>query len=390
MLELGQLIAGTYGGMLLADFGADVIKIEPPSGDIGRNPGVSSIDGHSGLFMTMNRGKRSVVIDLKSDMGLAAFYRLVAKSDVVIANYRAGVLERLRIDYPHLRDVNPSIILCDITGFGRRSAGQEPPSFDLTHQALSGLMGVTGDGSGAPTRVGIPIADMGTALFAMVGVLSAIVGRRSHGAGTEIDLSMLQTAMFLLGYDATMFLNTGTEPKALGTAHAFSVPWQAFQTLDGWIVIAVREEKFWRTYCTAIDLPELIEDELFASNALRVRNRERLIPLLAERMRSRTTEAWLKLLSDTVPVAPVRSVADALGDDALTQSGDVVDVPYPPLGSVRMLRNPVRFDGEAILYGPPPELGAHTAEVLSSIGGLSELEIAELEGRDTISGAGVP
>jgi crotonobetainyl-CoA:carnitine CoA-transferase CaiB-like acyl-CoA transferase len=368
VLELGQLIAGTYGGMLLADFGADVIKVEPPSGDIGRNPQVSSIDGHSALFMTMNRGKRSVVLDLKSDMGLAAFYRLVATSDVVIANYRRGVLERLRIDYQHLRAINPSIIVCDITGFGRNAVGSEPPSFDLTHQALSGLMGVTGDGSGAPVRVGVPIADMATALFAALGVLSALVGRREHGSGAEIDLSMLQTATFLLGYDATMFLNTGTEPKALGTAHAFSVPWQAFQTADGWIVVAVREEKFWRTYCTAVDMPELLADERFASNALRVRNRELLIPLLAERMLTRTTREWLDILSDTVPVAPVRSVAEALADDALAQSHDIVEVPYGPLGSVRMLRNPVRFDGDDIDYGPPPGLGEHTSEVLSSIG----------------------
>ena len=381
VIELGQLIAGTYGGMLLADFGADVIKVEPPSGDIGRNPQVSSIEGHSALFMTMNRGKRSVVLDLKSDMGLAAFYRLVATSDVVIANYRRGVLERLRIDYEHLRAINPSIVLCDITGFGRSSAGPEPPSFDLTHQALSGLMGVTGDGSGAPVRVGVPIADMGTALFAALGVVSALVGRREHGGGAEIDLSMLQTAMFLLGYDATMFLNTGAEPKALGTAHAFSVPWQAFQTADGWIVVAVREEKFWRTYCAAVDMPELLADARFASNALRVRNRELLIPLLAERMLTRTAEDWLKVLSDTVPVAPVLSVAEALSDDNLAQSKDIVDVPYGPLGSVRMLRNPVRFDGEPIPYGPPPGLGAHTSEVLSSIG-LSDQAIAQLDKRD--------
>jgi crotonobetainyl-CoA:carnitine CoA-transferase CaiB-like acyl-CoA transferase len=181
-----------------------------------------------------------------------------------------------------------------------------------------------------------------------------------------------------------MFLNTGAEPKALGTAHAFSVTWQAFQTVDGWIVVAVREEKFWRTYCTAIDMPELLADARFASNALRVSNRSALIPLLAERMLTRTTAAWLEVLSETVPVAPVRSVAEALGDDALTQSGDIVDVPYGPLGSVRMLRNPVRFDGEAIPYAPPPGLGAHTSEVLSSAG-MSDQQIAELDDAEALS-----
>jgi crotonobetainyl-CoA:carnitine CoA-transferase CaiB-like acyl-CoA transferase len=381
VLELGQLIAGTYGGMLLADFGADVIKVESPAGDIGRNPQVSSIKGYSALFMTMNRGKRSVVLDLKSPAGLNAFFRLVANADVVIANYRAGVLERLGIDYARLRESNPSIILCNITGFGRTAAGAEPPSFDLTHQALSGLMSVTGQENGAPVRVGIPIADMGTAVFAVLGVVSAIVGRQNHGRGSEIDLSMLETASFLLGYDATMFLNTGVEPKALGTAHAYSVPWQAFPTADGWLVVAVREEKFWRAYCAAIGMPELVEDARFISNAERIRNRELLVPLLSERMVTRTTQGWLSLMADSVPVSPVRSVAEALSDDALVQSRHVIDVPFPPLGSVRMLRNPVRFDNTDDAYGPPPDLGADTAEVLSSIGGLSNEEITELEAR---------
>jgi CoA:oxalate CoA-transferase len=378
VLELGQLIAGTFGGMLLADFGADVIKIEPPSGDIGRNPQVSTIGGYSALFVTMNRGKRSVVLDLKSTAGMNAFRRLVANSDAVIANFRAGVLERLGIDYAHLNEMNPSIILCDISGFGRDATGPEPPSFDLSHQALSGLMGVTGEAGGAPVRVGIPIADMSTALFAVLGVVSAVVGRRNGGAGVDIDLSMLQTTRFLLGYDATMYLNTGVEPKALGTAHAYSVPWQAFPTADGWIVVAVREEKFWRAYCAAIEMPDLLEDERFSSNAQRIRNREELVPLLSERMLTRTTSDWESILSATVPVAPVRSVGEALDDVTLTRADDVVDVPFPPLGTVRMLRNPVRFSGEPIAYGAPPELGQHTEEVLLSVAGLTADQMSAL------------
>jgi crotonobetainyl-CoA:carnitine CoA-transferase CaiB-like acyl-CoA transferase len=384
VLELGQLISGTYGGMLLADFGADVIKIEAPSGDIGRNPEVSSINGHSALFLTMNRGKRSVVLDLKSDLGISIFYRLVAKSDVVVANYRPGVLERLGIDYEHLRGINPAIVLCDISGFGKDATGPQPPSFDLTHQALSGLMGVTGEYNGPPTRMGIPIADIGTALFATLGIVSALVGRDRRGAGCEIDISMLEATTFLLNYDATMFLNTGQEPRAHGTAHAFSVPWQAFESANGWIVVAVREEKFWRAFCEAIDMADLMNDERFASNSLRVKNRDALVPLLANRMREKTTEEWLTIFAMNVPVAPVRTAAQALTAVDTSDSKSVVDVPYGPLGSVRMLKNPVRFDGTSVPYVGAPLLGEDTRGVLSDVVGLTAAEIDDLAARKVV------
>ncbi len=380
VLELGQLIAGTYGGMLLADFGADVIKVEAPTGDIGRNPQVSPIGANDALFLTMNRGKRSVVLDLKSELGVSVFYRLVANSDVVVANYRAGVLERLGLDYNRLRSINPAVILCDISGFGGRVAGVQPPSFDLTHQALSGLMSITGEPGGPPARLGVPIADLGTALFAMLGVLSAIVGRASSGEGTEVDVAMLQVATFLLGYDATTYLNTGAVPRALGTAHASSVPWQAFETADGWLVVAVREEKFWIAYCHAIGMPQLTTDERFTSNAARVRNRDVLVPLLAERMRAETTDSWLRIFSTDVPVAPVLSVAQALAR-ADGAAGEIVEIPCPPADPVRMLRNPVRFRSATAHYGPAPMLGEHTTEVLAQVAGFSAAEIADLVSR---------
>jgi crotonobetainyl-CoA:carnitine CoA-transferase CaiB-like acyl-CoA transferase len=379
VLELGQLIAGTYGGMLLADLGADVIKVEPPSGDIGRNPEVSSVNGHSALFMTMNRGKRSVVIDLKSELGVGLFYRLVARSDVVVANYRPGVLERLRIDHSHLRTVNPDIIVCDISGFSRTMSGPQPPSFDLTHQAMSGLMDVTGETDGAPVRVGMPISDMGTAMFAALGVVSALVRKLSAGSatptggGSDIDLNMLHTTTFLLGYDATMWLNTGVAPRKHGSAHAYSVPWQAFESADGWIVVAVREDKFWRAFCACVEMPDLLADDRFGSNVSRVRHRDVLVPLIAARMRTRTTAQWLSAFSTQVPVAPVRSVAEAL-----TAADHIVDVPYSPLGSIRMMRNPLRFDGAAVTYRPPPALGEHTAQVLTSLADMSPAEVDDL------------
>jgi crotonobetainyl-CoA:carnitine CoA-transferase CaiB-like acyl-CoA transferase len=372
ILELGQLIAGTYGGMLLADLGADVIKVESPAGDIGRNPGVSPIEGHSALFITMNRGKRSIVLDLKTHAGVDIFYQLVAKSDVVIANFRPGVLGRLGIDHHRLTEVNPGIVLCDISGFGRDAPEPHPPSFDLTHQALSGMMGVTGNPGGSPVRVGIPIADLATALFAAMGVLAALVQRGRTASGSDIHLSMLHTARFLLNYDATMYLNTGHEPQAHGTAHAYSVPWQAFECVDGWVVVAVREEKFWQNLCRAVGLPGLASDPRFASNLERVRNRVPLIEILAMRMRERTVAQWLGTFADEmVPSAPVMGVAQALDDDPSL----VVDVPYEPLGTVRMLKNPIQFGNRESCYRRPPGLGEDTEAVLREVLGWSAEQV---------------
>jgi crotonobetainyl-CoA:carnitine CoA-transferase CaiB-like acyl-CoA transferase len=375
VLELGQLIAGTYGGMLLADLGADVIKVESPSGDIGRNPNVSPIDGHSALFITMNRGKRSIVLDLKTDAGVEIFYGLVAESDVVVANFRPGVLRRLGIDHERLVAANSGIILCDISGFGRDAPEPHPPSFDLTHQALSGLMGVTGNPAGSPVRVGIPIADLATALFAMVGVLAALVQRGRTSAGSDIHLSMLHTARFLLNYDATMYLNTGHEAQAWGTAHAYSVPWQAFQCTDGWLVVAVREEKFWHNLCRAIGLPELLGDRRFGSNLDRVQNREALVEILSARLRERTVQQWLSIFAEQmVPAAPVLGLADALDADPSM----VLDVPYEPLGTVRMLKNPIQFGTDEVAYRRPPGLGQDTADVLREVLGLSPDEVTSV------------
>jgi CoA:oxalate CoA-transferase len=376
VLELGQLIAGTYGGMLLADFGADVIKVESPDGDIGRNPGVSPIDGQSALFLTMNRGKRSVVLDLKSEQGVAIFYRLVAQSDAVIANFRPGVLARLGIDYDRLIAVNPAIVLCDMSGFGRDAPEPHPPSFDLTHQALSGLMAVTGEPGGGPVRMGIPIADLATALFAMLGLLSALVARQRSERGADIHLSMLHVAKFLLHYDATMYLNTGHVAQAYGTAHAYSVPWQAFECSDGWIVVAVREEKFWHNLTRAVGMPELQHDPRFGSNLERVRNREALVAILTERLREGTTAEWLAVFAaEMVPAAPVLGLGDALDADPDL----VTDVPNEALGSVRMLKNPVRFGAAEPTYGRAPALGEDTRDVLHTLLSLSDDEIATLQ-----------
>jgi crotonobetainyl-CoA:carnitine CoA-transferase CaiB-like acyl-CoA transferase len=389
VLELGQVIAGTYGGMLLADLGAEVVKIEPPRGDLGRNPEAAWLHGESGLFLTMNRGKQSVVIDLKQPRGLEVFYDLARKSDVVIDNFRPGVVERMGVGYERLAQVNPGIICCSITGFGSTGPDRGLPSYDLIHQALSGHMSITGEPDGRPVRAGLPLADLGSAMFAVQAILAALVARQRTGRGQRIELSMFESMVFLLAYDATMFLNTGIIPHGWGSGHAYQVPWQAFQTADGWLVVATREEHFWQKLCAALELPDLPADPRFARNLDRVANRAALIEILANRFAQRTTAEWLPILrAADVPSAPVNNVEQALREPTLLENGGLVEIPYTPLGSVKMVANPLRFSATPIEgYGSPPLLGEHTRAVLAEVAGYSE-EVIEALVRDEVVLAG--
>jgi len=380
VLELGQIIAGTYGGMLLADLGADVIKVEPPGGDLGRNPDQATVGRHSAIHLTMNRGKRSVAIDLKRDQGRTVFYDLVRHADVVVDNFRPGVVERLRIDYPTLSEINPRIICCSVSGFGTKGPDRDLRSFDLIQQAMSGHMSITGEPSGPPAREGIPLADLSGALFSVPAILAAVIERDRSGRGQRIELSMMETMTFLLTYDATVFLNTGYVPRAWGSAHAYAVPWQAFKTADGWIVVATREERLWRRFTAAVGCPELADDSLYATNVARVANRELLIPLLERVLIQRTTSEWLEIFRhEEVPAGPVNTVAEALDHPTLVLNHGIVEVPLPDMGTAQMLANPIRF-GDTVVdgYGPAPNLGEHTRAVLRDLAGYDESAVVRL------------
>jgi crotonobetainyl-CoA:carnitine CoA-transferase CaiB-like acyl-CoA transferase len=383
VLELGQVIAGTFGGVMLADLGAEVIKVEAPRGDLGRNPQIGAMEGTSSLFLTHNRGKKSVVVDLKHAEGVAVFHRLVERSDVVVDNFRPGVLERLHADHDTLSAINPRIISCSITGFGDAHEDRGRPSFDLTHQALSGHMSITGE-PGRPARAGVPLADLSGGAFGALAILSALIERDRTGHGQRVELSMLHVMAYLLGYDATMYLNTGEMPHGWGSGHAYHVPWQAFETADGWIVVATREERFWRQYCAAIGRPELADDVRFASNLHRLEHRDVLVPLLEDVMRTRSTADWIAAFDAAeVPAARVNDVGQALAEPSLAGHA-VVDVPYPPLGTVRMVSSPFRFAGGT--PGAPPLLGEHTHEVLAEVAGFGAGEIERLERDGVVRG----
>lgn len=379
ILELGQVIAGNFGGVILADLGAEVIKIEPHRGDTARNPNIAPLQGESAIHLFMNRGKKSVALDLKDDRGLELFYSLVASADAVIDNFRPGVMARLGIDHAALKEHNPNIVTVSVTGFGEYGPARDKAAFDLVVQAYSGHLDITGPKDGDPSRVGIPIADIAGGIYSCISILAALLGRELHGDGRHADVAMLDSLVSMLSYDALDHLNSGRKITRQGTAHAHIVPWEAFQTSDGYVVVAARDEKFWRNLCDAIGRPDLKDDPLASDNAARVANREYVNPILAEAFRTRTKSEWLAILDEyDIPNAPVNDIGDVFENPQVQARGMIRTYEHPTLGHVRYPPSPVKFSDWDSPNEPAPMLGQHTVEVLSGNLGLEESDIRRL------------
>jgi crotonobetainyl-CoA:carnitine CoA-transferase CaiB-like acyl-CoA transferase len=386
ILELGQIIAGTYGGQVLSDLGAEVIKIESPEGDLGRNPSVAPYRGVSGLFLTFNRNKKSVVIDLKNREGLDVFYGLVRRCDVVVDNFRPGVLERLKVDHATLRELNPRIITCSVTGFGIEGEYKDYPALDIIVQAMSGHMAITGEEGRPPVRVGIPLADLSGGIFACKGILAALFSRERTGEGRRVELSMYDAMLNLLSYMGTMWLTNGELPTRPGSSHDYTVPWQAFETKDGHVVVATRQEVFWRRLCEAMGHVELADDPKFSTNALRVQHRAELVPKLEGIFRERTVDEWISVLRKAdVPAAPVNNLDRAFAEPPVAEREMIVEYDHPDVGRVRLPGNPIKMSGvRGTISKPAPRLGEHTDSVLSAILSLGPDRIAALRATGAI------
>lgn len=371
VLELAHLIAGPVCGMCLADLGADVIKVEEPgTGDLARSVYHVSLNGEGPLYLTANRNKRGITLDLSTREGRQVFYRLAERADIVIEGYRGGVAERLEVDYPRLARLNPRLIYCSLSAFGPAGPWREKPGLDALVQALSGLMAITGEADRGPALCGAPLVDTIGSLLAVGGILTALLHREKTGEGQKVDVALLDGALLASAARLSVFHATGEDVPRLGSAHPELVPYQAFRARDGWIFVAVRSEKLWRAFCQAIGRAELADDPRFATNGERLARRKELVALLEGVFPARSVKEWMEIFeASDVLCAPVNTFSDVVKDPQVLASGMIVEQDHPKAGRFKTIGIPVRLEkSPGRIFTPSPTLGQHTEEVLREAG----------------------
>lgn len=390
VLDLTHMLSGPFCTMTLGDMGAEMIKVEPIAGEgtrklLAKDP-EHSIDGMGAYFITLNRNKKSIAIDLKSEQGLALFYSLVEKADIVVNNYAAGVPEKLKIDYPRLAAVNPRIISCSITGFGEQGPGSKRPAFDQVAQAYGGGMSITGEDASQPMRAGIPIGDLGGGMFGVMGILAAVIERHQSGRGQHVDISMLDAQVSLLNYMATMHFMSGKDPHPIGNSHFVHVPYNSYPTADGHLVICVITDNFWHNLkgllgCAELDKPE------YDTQPGRLADKAFIDTTLGNIFRSNTTAYWMaKLNAERIPAAPVNSFSQTLQDEQVLYRNMVVELAHPNGQTTKGPGCPIKLsrsgDSE---YRPAPLLGQDTNALLSDLLALPETDIEQLRKQGVIA-----
>jgi crotonobetainyl-CoA:carnitine CoA-transferase CaiB-like acyl-CoA transferase len=388
VLDLSRVLTGPFCSMILADLGAEVWKVEELDGGDQTRAIPPLVNGESHYYMAINRNKAGLAIDLKAPEGRDIALGLAEKADVVLENFRPGVMERLGLGHDALRARNPDIIICSITGFGQTGPMSGQPSFDLVAQALSGVMGINGEPDGPPTRLGIPMGDVGGGLWAAISILAALQHRHATGEGLHIDLSLVDGLIGLLGYLAEIYLVTGESPGQVGSSHHNIVPYGRYPVKDGHIVLALFNDAFWRNFCHAIGRSELIEDDRFRKGADRVANRAVLEPIFCEELKRKTVAEWHAVFDKgDVPHAPVNSVGDALSQPFVRERGLIRTTDHPQAGKVDIVGSPVRFLENVfdLPARPSPLLGQHSAGVLADILGYTEAQIEALTEQGVIA-----
>ncbi|MFY0634011.1 MAG: CoA transferase [Vannielia sp.] len=386
VLDFSRILSGPYASMVLADLGAEVIKIEPlGTGDETRNfPPFQGPLSH--YFIALNRSKSSIALDLKSEEGAQIARELAAESDILLENFRPGVMDRLGLGFDALHAAHPGLIYCSITGFGTQSPLAEKPAFDIVAQALSGVMSLNREPGQAPNKLSVPLGDMSGSIFSVFGILAALHERASTGKGRHVEVAMLDSLIALQGYLSQLYFTTGTSPEPQGTRHPSIVPYGAFPTSDGHVIVACLTERFWQNFARCIGHPELVDDARFSPYQNRLANRDALEEIIAEAMAGGTTEHWLAQLDAfDVPNAPILSVGDALEQEHVVSGGLVRQVSHPVAGDIRMVGSPLRFDGQHLPEPRAPQLlGEETEKVLRERLHLDEARIKALKERGTI------
>ena len=382
VLDLSWILSGPFATMTLSDLGATVVKVErPPYGDLGRTTR-PIIDGESGYFFSVNRGKKSISIDLKTSEGKKIFLDLVKEFDVIVENFTPGVMDKIGLSYQEISAVNEKIIYAAISGYGQTGPWKDRPALDVIAQGSGGILSVTGVDGGPPIRPGTSLGDIGGGIYCVIGVLSAVIERNQSGKGQYIDISMMDCQIAIQENAFMRWHLTNEEPKKLGTRHPTAVPFQAFPTSDGWIVVALSwgVPEQWNLLCSVLGLDSMILDDRFATAEKRTDNHAELEPILNEAFKMKTTDDWIEMLLPMhIPCGPVNSIKQVSESDQANAREMFVEVPHKTLGNVRLVNSPIKLSRTpAKIQGTAPDMGQHTNEVLESLLGLSQEAINEL------------
>jgi len=381
ILDLTRVLSGPYCTMLLGDLGAEVIKVERPGeGDDTRSFAPPFQGDQAAYFLSINRNKKSITLDMKSEQGKEILWRLLDLSDVLVENFRPGAMERLGFGYEAVTNRRPAIIYCSISGFGDSGPQKDRPGYDVIVQGEAGIMDLTGPRDGPPHKVGTSIADLVSGLTAVQGILAALYTAKIDGRGQRVLVSMYEAVAALLTFNASIYFATGNTPKRRGNEHATIVPYETFEASDGWINLGVANDDIWRRFCAAVGTAELATDRRFANAPDRVRNRDALVPLIKTVIKQRSRDEWLKLLDDSgVPCGAIRTVAEVCDSEVLRARGMIAEMPHASAGNVKGIKSAIHLS-ETVLdtYTAPPKLGEHTNEVLTRLLGYSSDKVNAL------------